>query len=46
MVTCLWSAPAVLVDPRWQKEDFLIFGESDTVPLVEATTLRDGLERN
>lgn len=35
----------MLADPRWQKDDFFIFGESDVVPLVEAATLRDALEK-
>lgn len=39
------SLVRMLADPRWQKEDFLIFGESDAVPLVEAATLRAALEK-
>lgn len=39
------SLALMLAAARWQKEDFLIFGGSDTVPLVEATTLRDALEK-
>lgn len=39
------SLARMLSDPRWQKEDFLIFGESDAVPLVEAATLRAALEK-
>ena len=39
------SLVRMLTDPRWQKEDFLIFGESGAVPLVEAATLRAALEK-
>lgn len=39
------SLVRMFADPRWQKEDFLIFGESDAVPLVEAATLRAALEK-
>ena len=39
------SLVRMLADSRWQKEDFLIFGASDAVPLVKATTLRDALEK-
>ena len=39
------SLVRMLADPRWQKEDFFIFGESDAVPLVEAATLRAALEK-
>ena len=39
------SLARMLADSHWQKEDFLIFGESDAMPLVEATTLRAALEK-
>lgn len=39
------SFARLLTDPRWEGDDFIIFGESDAAPVTEAWALRRALER-
>lgn len=39
------SYARMLMDPRWEGDDFIIFGESDAAPVTEAAVLRKALER-
>lgn len=39
------SFARLLTDPRWQGDDFIIFGESDAAPVTESQALRRALER-
>ena len=39
------SYARMLMDPRWEGDDFIIFGESDAGPVTEAAVLRKALER-
>lgn len=39
------SYARMLMDPRWEGDDFIIFGESDATPVTEAAVLRKALER-
>ncbi|WP_295874790.1 hypothetical protein [uncultured Akkermansia sp.] len=39
------SYARMLMDPRWEGDDFIIFGESDAAAVTEAAVLRKALER-